>query len=116
MLEIDLAVLRKTTWCTKNFKCLQNGNCNYCQITRAVSKEVHFVNCPDSDCSYKMSYGESWICNCPTRKEIYNKYGILLAFLSIFSSGLQFKRLKLKLNLNGSLDSSLPYPFNQNIT
>jgi hypothetical protein len=28
------------------------------------------------DCPYKMMFGDSYICNCPTRAELYKRYQI----------------------------------------
>lgn len=76
MIVINKSTLKKTIWCTKNFKCLNKGNPCDCRITSSVKGESHFVNCSENNCTYKMNFGNGIICNCPTRKELYNKYGI----------------------------------------
>ena len=76
-MEIDKEILNNTTNCEKNFDCLTNCKHIYCKVEYALADEVHFVKCLyDEHCTYKMSFGFSYICNCPTRKEIFNKYGI----------------------------------------
>ena len=64
-----------TTKCEKGFSCLNGGRENICKVERNFD-EVIFVKCLHTDsCDYKMSFGYSAICNCPTKKEIFNKYG-----------------------------------------
>ena len=74
-IKIDKETLAKTNHCAKNFECLKNEN-HFCKIRKVLScinSKVIFVNCTEV-CHYKMSFGFNSICNCPTRKEIFNKY------------------------------------------
>jgi len=74
-MEIKKEILDKTLYCTKDFDCLKNNNI-CCKVERCVNKEVHFVKCGEKNlCSYRLTFGSSFICTCPTRKEISNKYG-----------------------------------------
>jgi hypothetical protein len=74
-MEILKEILDKTVHCDKDFDCIKNNNI-CCNVESCVSNEVHFVECREKNsCSYKMTFGHSYICNCPTRKEIYRKYG-----------------------------------------
>ncbi len=73
-LEISNDIISKTTKCTKNFDCLTNTHHIYCRVKECYQNEVHFVECLYDDyCTYRMAFGDSYVCNCPTRKEIYNK-------------------------------------------
>ncbi len=75
-MEIEKAILDKTTGCNKDFDCIKNNNI-YCTVTRNVNNEVIFVECSEKKfCNYKMDFGGLNICNCPTRKEIFRKYGL----------------------------------------
>ena len=75
-MEIDKKTVAETLRCEKNFDCLNNDEHVYCQVESCVNKAVHFVKCPVmTPCNYKMSFGDSSICTCPVRKEIFNKYG-----------------------------------------
>ena len=39
--------------------------------------KVYFIKHPkDKRCNYALSFGGSYICNCPTRREIYRRYGV----------------------------------------
>ena len=77
-MNIDKEVLKQTTKCEKSFSCLKNTNHVYCKVESCVSKKVHFIKCLNNDeyCVYKMAFGTSFVCNCPTRKEIFNKFEI----------------------------------------
>ena len=66
-----------TTDCDDNFDCIRNSNHVYCKVENCVDNKVHFIKCLNENyCPYRMLFGHSYICNCPTRKEIYNKFGI----------------------------------------
>jgi len=76
-MDINKQTLKETTNCEKNFGCLNGHNHVYCKVESCVNNEVHFVKCLNEDhCLYKMNFGDSIICSCPIRKEIYNKYGL----------------------------------------
>jgi len=75
-MEIDKKIVAETSKCEKNFDCLNNNEHVYCHVESCVNKGVHFISCQEkSTCSYKMTFGFSFICTCPIRKEIFNKYG-----------------------------------------
>jgi hypothetical protein len=75
LLQINEQTIKDTIKCSRDFDCLKNEN-HSClgNIVSCVSGEVHFVNCTAS-CKYKIRFGSSPFCSCPTRKAIYNKYG-----------------------------------------
>jgi len=65
--------------CTKALNCLVDDEHALCSVERCVEGEVHFVKCLDeNECNYRTSLGDGlfYICKCPVRKEIYNKYQI----------------------------------------
>jgi hypothetical protein len=71
---ISEETLENTTKCTKGFSCLYGEGKPFCEVDYAVGDEVIFVECPDGACSYWMPFGSASVCNCPTRREIYNRY------------------------------------------
>lgn len=74
--KIDLRIVEKTRSCATNFDCLTNEKHVFCKVENCLRNTVHFIECMRNKyCSYKMSFGNSFVCTCPTRKEIYNKYG-----------------------------------------
>ena len=68
--------LASTTECNKDFSCLTPKGNGQCKVDYRISKDVYFVNCMDTSCGYVISYGDSHLCNCPTRKELYDRYNI----------------------------------------
>lgn len=67
--------LRCTTKCHKEFSCLSQEKRDFCQIESCIHEEVHFIKKKDNaPCRYRKAFGSTYYCNCPTRKEIYNKY------------------------------------------
>jgi len=76
-MEIDQTILNNTTNCNKNFCCLNDKQQCLCEIDHCVEDRVLFVKCDNNvRCHYKISFGNSYICNCPTRHEIFIKYGM----------------------------------------
>ena len=77
-MEIDEDVKKCTIKCNKDMSCLSDKGNNLCKVVRSTSGDIIFIECMEySPCNYKMSFGfSSFICNCPTRKEIYKKYGV----------------------------------------
>lgn len=68
---------RKTTKCPSDMRCLVDGKCSDCVIEWVIKGSGMFVktNLPNS-CAYKMTYGEKFICKCPTRYELHMRYGL----------------------------------------
>ena len=75
-MEINKKTINETIHCENNFECLENENysCLLMKIDNCIGEKVLFINCTKTNCYYKMNYGNSIICNCPTRTEIYHKY------------------------------------------
>ena len=67
---------KNTTQCAKGFYCLYGEGQPFCEVEYAVGDEVIFVECTDGACNYWMPFGSASVCNCPTRREIYNRYRI----------------------------------------
>jgi hypothetical protein len=75
-IEIDTNILSQTTECGRDFACLADTG-KLCRVENCVNNKVHFIECrDDAKCNYQISFGYSYICTCPTRKEIYNRYGL----------------------------------------
>lgn len=75
--NVDDSIIRKTTRCEKHLSCMSETRTELCKITRNVEDKVYFVKCEENEsCSYRLSFGDSFICNCPVRKAIYNKYNV----------------------------------------
>ena len=67
--------INKTTNCPFDFQCLKEEKFTMCPAVRQIKGNGLFVN-PDKykNCPYLMSFGDSFICNCDVRIEIFSKY------------------------------------------
>ena len=77
-IEIDENIKKQTIKCEKDFACLSSKTHKLCEVTHLVHEKIVFIECQDNkQCSYKSFFGfNSYICNCPIRREIYRKYKI----------------------------------------
>ena len=66
-----------STKCTRNFSCLHGETDCLCEFNDAIDNKLLFVK-PKKNimCKYMLSFGYSYLCSCPTRKEIYHLYKI----------------------------------------
>jgi hypothetical protein len=66
----------KTKKCHCDFACLAGGECLKCVVEDSIPNDGCFIKPVKTDkCNYLLSYGNSWLCTCPTRSEIYRRYG-----------------------------------------
>jgi hypothetical protein len=73
--KIPDEVLKNAIKCNKLLSCIENDKHVLCQVKHCVDNKVHFIKClHNNECDYKMSFGSSYYCSCPVRKEIYKKY------------------------------------------
>jgi len=73
--NVDQAAINKTDKCRNAYSCLSGGKECICSVKDSFNGTVLFINPRDTNiCSYMMSFGYSYVCNCPTRKEIFKKY------------------------------------------
>lgn len=76
-LKINKEILEETKDCSKDFSCLSSGGKGLCKVKERIGEELHFIGYLDTSyCNYKNSFGSSYMCTCPTRKEIYDMYEI----------------------------------------
>ena len=66
----------KDTHCANDFSCLAGKKECLCEVESTVGKVIFIKSQFHIACKYCLSYGGSFICTCPTRNEIYNKYGL----------------------------------------
>jgi len=75
-IKVDDNILQKTTKCGKNFSCLSGGT-SICSVELCIDNKIHFIKCvSNKSCGYRASFGYSYVCTCPVRKELYNNYKI----------------------------------------
>jgi hypothetical protein len=79
-MNISKEVIKKTTNCKRNFICLSGTPEQInCKVIDCINNKVHFVECKNNiACSYKMAYGNSLLCNCPVRKELFTNFKLFL--------------------------------------
>lgn len=78
IIDINPKTLKETIRCKNEFACLENENyvCRVAKVENCIAGTLLFIDCKDRSCNYKTFFGDSIICNCPTRKELYNRYKI----------------------------------------
>ena len=76
-IKIDEDTLKKTTECEKNFSCLSGENECLCEAVVSSGNRFLFID-PKSNisCNHCMPFGNYFLCDCPTRNEIYRLYQI----------------------------------------
>ena len=74
--DIDDDIKTRTRLCKKHFSCLKDDGEKLCRVKQCIEGKVYFIECDTAEyCSYQKSFGDSKYCECPVRKEIFNKYG-----------------------------------------
>ncbi len=75
--KIDTEILRETVKCRKNFSCLSGVKDCLCEVEDNIYNKILFIK-PRSNklCDYRNAFGYSYVCNCPTRKEIFRLYSV----------------------------------------
>jgi hypothetical protein len=74
-LEVDNQTIQKTTKCPSAFKCQRDDAYPLCAPESSIPGYGLFVRPPEANsCHYKMSFGNGFICTCPTRYEIFTRY------------------------------------------
>ncbi len=75
-IKIDNDIVQKTTKCRENFSCL-SGKTPLCKVECCIENKVLFIKCISNEpCDYRVSFGHSYVCVCPVRIELYNRYKI----------------------------------------
>ena len=75
--NIPEETIAETKRCEKGFSCLKDLCEGLCRVESCVNGRVHFIRSMNKNyCSYRGDFGGSAICYCPTRKELYNMYGV----------------------------------------
>ncbi|MCX9011739.1 MAG: hypothetical protein OIN66_11535 [Candidatus Methanoperedens sp.] len=76
-IKISEDILKKTSRCKKNFSCLSGEISTLCKVEFCIEDKIHFIRCVTTmPCSYKIPFGYSYVCICPVRKELHNRYKI----------------------------------------
>ncbi len=75
--DISEEAQKSTMRCEKGYSCLNRGAQDLCKVERYVGKGVVVIKCKnDKYCPYRMSFGGVFLCHCPIRMELFNRYNI----------------------------------------
>jgi hypothetical protein len=75
--QISEEIINKTTRCNHKFKCLNDDNRDVCVVDICFGGNGCFLKTAKPDyCTYKNTFGGSYVCYCPTRHELFKKYNI----------------------------------------
>jgi hypothetical protein len=76
LFHLNSNTIEQTT-CPDNFKCLQHTHCGMCQVERRIpGNNISVSGDGRESCHYRSMAGLSFICNCPVRIELYDRYGL----------------------------------------
>ena len=81
-LKVSDEAIEKTTKCSWNYSCLEDNNSPKCSVNKSMCEVENtlenylFVDWNHEDCHYKLEFGDSFICRCPVREEIYERYNM----------------------------------------
>jgi hypothetical protein len=75
--DISKEIIEQTNKCPREFKCLTGEKKDLCRVQKHTRRdELMLVPINQCFCPYIMSSGRSYICKCPTRMEIYQRFGV----------------------------------------
>ena len=80
--KVSDEAIKGTTKCSWNFKCLEYNKSPKCAVNKPMCEVENtlenylFVDWNHEKCHYKLDFGDSFICLCPVRKEIYKRYNM----------------------------------------
>lgn len=76
-IKISEDIIKNTKKCTKKYSCISGTRTEICKVELNIEDKIHFVKCLSHEsCPYRISFGYSYVCICPVRKELFNRYGI----------------------------------------
>ena len=75
--QISDETRNKTTKCPFSFQCLDDDKKDICSVEWGLKGNGCFLKTVKPNvCPYKINFGYSHVCNCPTRYELFNRYKI----------------------------------------
>ncbi|HEY9204750.1 MAG TPA: hypothetical protein VIO58_02420 [Candidatus Methanoperedens sp.] len=74
-IKMNEDILKTATRCEKRLSCLLGTD--VCRVESCIDDKIHFIKCMNSEsCNYRIAFGYSYVCTCPVRKELFNRYKI----------------------------------------
>jgi hypothetical protein len=75
--QISDKTKKQTTKCLSSFHCLDDEKIDICSVKWNLDGNGCFLKTvPPNGCPYKLQFGSSYMCKCPTRHELFKKYKI----------------------------------------
>jgi len=75
--QISQETINQTRQCTFAFQCLNDDGWGLCSVDRKVEGGGVFIHLKKRDnCRYSMFLGDAYVCNCPTRYELFERYKV----------------------------------------
>ncbi|MBU4076988.1 MAG: hypothetical protein KKI06_09830 [Euryarchaeota archaeon] len=76
-LKVHDDIIKNTDRCKKDHSCLSGLTTDLCKVEMCVGDKIHFIKCLNEHiCNYRIPFGYSFVCTCPVRKELYNRYKV----------------------------------------
>lgn len=74
--DVPVEIIESAAECTRQSACLKNNGHRCCPVIETIGSEVLFID-PDANlyCDYRLSFAGGWICTCPVRKHLHQRYG-----------------------------------------
>jgi len=73
--KISEQAIKAADNCIYHFACLSGDEKCLCAVDDNFNGKILFIKPHNHNaCSYRMSFGYSYICKCPVRKEIFMRY------------------------------------------
>jgi len=74
-IEVSKKARQAASNCYKDLACLTDGEAQVCKVKACLGSGVLFVHRrPAVDCPFKVTFGSGQLCECPVRKEIFERY------------------------------------------
>ena len=74
--DLKSQITSQAVRCENSHICMIDPGHNICEVEYTVGKEVEFIRELKHSCPYNSQYGDGFICYCPVRHELRQKFGI----------------------------------------
>ena len=75
-LQVSDKTRQRTEKCWREFVCLSDSENGPCAVRSCVRGVLFVTRRTTAYCPYDVAFGFSHICSCPTRQEVYDRYGV----------------------------------------
>jgi hypothetical protein len=74
--EISVESVQQTTRCDSCHACLNDPHFEVCGMDVSLGEDPDFIRCRRRRCFYNTRHGNEFVCFCPVRNAIHQKYRI----------------------------------------